>query len=78
MILLDIRDTLLMFKQLNTSNTGALSLEEFVSVYECGALKWAPQHDRAPWYGALGPIEVIGRYSSYIVNWQYFEYLVCK
>ncbi|XP_077289206.1 two pore calcium channel protein 1-like [Arctopsyche grandis] len=70
------RDVLLMFKQLNGTASGALTLEEFLSVYECGALRWAPQHDRAPWYGALGPIEVLGRAAFNIVNWPYFEHIV--
>lgn len=67
-----------MFKQLNGSGSGALTLDEFLSVYECGALRWAPQHGRAPWYGALGPVEVIGRVASTIVNWPYFEHIVCE
>ena len=42
------RDVILMFKELNKSGSGSLSLEEFHSVYDAAMLKWEAQFSQIP------------------------------
>ncbi|KAL0868052.1 hypothetical protein ABMA27_008699 [Loxostege sticticalis] len=68
-------DVYLMFKQLNQSGTGGLTRAEFANLYEVFALRWCPQHARAPWY-AESALEPVGRAAAAAVRWPYFEYLI--
>lgn len=48
------RDVYLMFKTLDVTKTGFLTLEEFYQVYEVSPLKWKPKRPEEPWFSNLG------------------------
>lgn len=74
-----MRDVVLMYKQLNVSNGGGLTLEEFYSVYEANELLWEAQFNKIPWFHSTWePIQVVCRYCNDLTNWCYFEYGICK
>lgn len=68
-----------MFKQLNHTNTGALTVDEFISVYDAVTLKWSPKDPSEPWYSKTWlPFRTVCKYSRIFVTWPYFEHIVCK
>ena len=74
-----LRDVVLMYKQLNTSGTNGLSLEEFYSIYDANELLWEAQFSKIPWFHASWePIQVICRFCNNLTNWSYFEHIICK
>ncbi|XP_063218915.1 two pore calcium channel protein 1-like isoform X2 [Bacillus rossius redtenbacheri] len=67
-------DTVLMFKELNVSGSGSLSLEEFYSVYDAALLRWEPQFSHIPWFHTTWPpLQKLCQLAHDAVNWQYFE-----
>ena len=73
------RDVYLIFKALNKSNTGSLSLDEFYQVYTACNLKWRPTEPEAPWFSHLPfPGPRIGTFIRKIVISPVFEGFVCK
>lgn len=72
-------DVLLMFKQLNTSSSGALNVDEFITVYDSVTLHWSPKDPPQPWYfTAWKPIQIICKGARKLIFWPYFEHIVCK
>jgi two pore calcium channel protein 1 len=73
------RDVVLMFKELNASGSGSLSLEEFYSVYDAAMLKWEAQFSQTPWFHTTWtPLQTFCQFTHDFVTWKYFEYIVCK
>ncbi|KAK7873151.1 hypothetical protein R5R35_006372 [Gryllus longicercus] len=74
---LSTRDTVLMFKELNTSSSGTLSLEEFYSVYDAALLKWDAQFSQIPWFHTTwAPVQTMCQLAHDLVTWKYFEYII--
>lgn len=74
-----VRDVLLMFKQLNVSNTGALTLSEFCNVYDTVAINWEVQYAHIPWFhSAWMPLQRFCQLMHNVVVWTHFETVVCK
>lgn len=72
-------EVLLMFKQLNHSGTGQLTVEEFSMVYDTVTLKWSVKDPSEPWYSRIwAPFKYICKYCNKFVMWPYFEHIVCK
>ncbi|XP_067137462.1 two pore calcium channel protein 1-like [Centruroides vittatus] len=71
------RDVYLMFKTLDITKTGFLSIEEFYQVYEVGPLKWKPKRPEEPWFSNLGnPWEIIFRAIHQLVTWKYTDIII--
>ncbi|XP_012232885.1 two pore calcium channel protein 1-like isoform X2 [Linepithema humile] len=71
------RDVVLMFCHMNTSGTGALSSEEFFSIYDATMLQWDLQYSTIPWYRtAWSPLQMFCMGAHTFINWPYFETLV--
>ncbi|KAK6620619.1 hypothetical protein RUM43_010911 [Polyplax serrata] len=72
------RDVMLMYKQLNSSGSDGLTLDEFYVIYETNELIWEAQFSKIPWFHSTWePIQVICRYCNQMSNSVYFEYSVC-
>ena len=69
----------LSFKVLNKSETGLLSLEEFLNVYEASELKWREsKDDPGPWFNHVvnSFLRHCGEAVNKFVKWKIFKYLV--
>ncbi|RZF38082.1 hypothetical protein LSTR_LSTR006481 [Laodelphax striatellus] len=74
-----VRDTLLIFKQLNTSNSGFLKIDEFCNIYDAVTLQWEAQYSNIPWYhGTWIPerLQTVCQLTHTIVSEKYFEHAV--
>lgn len=72
-------DIILMFRLMNVSGSGALSCEEFLSVYDVTTLQWEPKYTGIPWYHtAWRPLQILCAGAHSAITWSYFETLVCK
>lgn len=72
-------DVILMYKQLSPSGGEDLTLNEFYYIYDANELRWEAQFAQIPWFHATwAPLQVVCRYANDIVNWPYFEHIVCK
>ncbi|XP_011298862.1 two pore calcium channel protein 1-like isoform X1 [Fopius arisanus] len=70
-------DVILMFRHMNASGSGALSCEEFLSVYDVTTLQWEPQFTGIPWYHtAWPPLQMLCTGANAAIMWPYFESLV--
>lgn len=71
------RDVYLMFKTLDVTKTGFLTLEEFYQVYEVSPLKWKPKRPEEPWFSNLGkPWEDIFGAIYHLVTWKYSDIII--
>nr|CAD7197326.1 unnamed protein product [Timema douglasi] len=70
-------DVILMFKELNTSDSGSLSLEEFYAVYDATLLKWEAQFSHIPWFHTTWiPLQTLCQWAHDFVIWPYFEHVI--
>ncbi|XP_053597869.1 two pore calcium channel protein 1 isoform X2 [Microplitis demolitor] len=70
-------DIILMFRHMNASNSGALSCEEFLMVYDVTTLEWEPQYSGIPWYHtAWKPLQMLCYGAHIAIRWPYFETFV--
>lgn len=68
-----------MFRHMNASGTGALSCDEFLSVYDVTTLQWEPQYSSIPWYHtAWKPVQMLCNGANVAIMSPYFEAIVCK
>lgn len=73
------RDVILIFRQLNASNTGLLTQDEFLNIYDAVSLRWRHKDPPDPWFSAAWPpLRTLCRSARVVVSWEYFEYVVCK
>lgn len=73
------RDIVIIFKYLNSSNSGILSKEEFNKTYDAVILHWEPQYANIPWYhSAWMPLQNVCQMAHTIISLKYFEYFFCK
>lgn len=73
------RDAYLIFKALNRSNSGMLSLSEFCNIYDICGYVWRPQKPPFPWFNGLpGPIRGCCYLIRRLVTWKWFDRFVCK
>ncbi|XP_075219021.1 two pore calcium channel protein 1-like isoform X4 [Lycorma delicatula] len=71
------RDVILMFKQMNVSNTGYLCPSEFYNIYDSVTLKWEPQYSNIPWYHSTWiPLQNLCQLAHNIVTKRYFEHAI--
>ncbi|XP_056633174.1 two pore calcium channel protein 1-like isoform X1 [Diorhabda sublineata] len=71
------RDVVLMFRQLNKSNTGQLTQEEFLDVYDSLTLKWRNKTPLDPWFSAAWPpLRTFCRAAKSLVTWRFFEHII--
>ncbi|XP_072156093.1 two pore channel protein 1 isoform X2 [Bemisia tabaci] len=71
------RDVVLMYKYLNTSRTGVLTMDEFYNVYDAVLLNWEAQYSNIPWYhSAWMPLQSLCQLCLNVVRWNYFEHIV--
>lgn len=67
-----------MFKQLNASNTGHLSLTEFCNIYDAVSLKWEAQYAHIPWFhSAWIPLQQFCQLMHNIICWKHFDHIIC-
>ncbi|CAG9815106.1 unnamed protein product [Phaedon cochleariae] len=72
-----LRDVVLIFRQLNKSNSGQLSQDEFLNIYDGTTLKWRTKTPIDPWFSAAWPpLRALCRSSRIFVTWSYFEHIV--
>nr|CAH7728734.1 unnamed protein product [Callosobruchus chinensis] len=72
-----LRDTVLIFRQLNASGNGMMTQEEFLSIYDAVTLKWRNKNPLDPWFSAAWPpLRMFCRLSRTLVMWKYFEYII--
>ena len=67
------------FKVLNKKETGLLTVEEFMNIYEASELKWKEQKgDSGPWFNhvANAPLRRVGEALNKFVKWEVFQKLV--
>lgn len=77
-LFLAARDVVLIFRQLNQSDTGGLTQEEFLNIYDAVTLKWHIKDPPDPWFSAAWPpLRTLCRTARTAVTWEYFEYVVC-
>ncbi|XP_034946569.1 two pore calcium channel protein 1-like isoform X2 [Chelonus insularis] len=70
-------DVILMFRHMNASGSGALSCEEFLSVYDVTTLEWEPQYSGIPWYRTTWPpLQMLCTGAHAAITWPYFETVV--
>lgn len=68
-----------MFRYLNTSGSGSLTIEEFYGVYDAVMMTWQPQVLDTPWYFTASPtIQKICQSANTIISWPYFDHIFCK
>ncbi|XP_076256245.1 two pore calcium channel protein 1-like isoform X5 [Rhynchophorus ferrugineus] len=71
------RDVLLIFRQLNVSNTGLLTQDEFLNIYDAVMLRWRLKDPPDPWFSAAWPpLRTLCRAARKLVSWEYFEYVI--
>ncbi|XP_068901999.1 two pore calcium channel protein 1-like isoform X3 [Tenebrio molitor] len=71
------RDIILIFRQLNTSGTGALTEDEFLGIYDAITLRWRLKDPPDPWFSAAWPpLRMFCRAARTVVTWEYFEHIV--
>ncbi|XP_020294298.1 two pore calcium channel protein 1-like [Pseudomyrmex gracilis] len=72
-----IRDIVLMFCHMNTSKNGALTREEFLSIYDATKLQWNLQYTNLPWYHTTWwPLQILCTAIHSVIKWSFFETLV--
>lgn len=70
------RDLLVMFRYLNTSGTGSLTIEEFYGIYDAVMMTWQPQALDTPWYFTASPtVQRICQTANSIISWPYFDHI---
>lgn len=68
-----------MFCHMNTSKNGALTREEFLSIYDATKLQWNLQYTNLPWYHTTWwPLQILCTAIHSVIKWSFFETLVCK
>lgn len=71
------RDVVLMFRQLNRSNSGVLTQDEFLHIYDAVTLKWRLKDPPDPWFSAAWPpLRQFCRMARLVVTWKYFEHII--
>ncbi|XP_050723156.1 two pore channel protein 1-like isoform X2 [Eriocheir sinensis] len=71
------RDAYLIFKALNRSNSGLLSLSEFYNIYDICGYYWRPQKPPLPWFNELpGPIRCCCYLIRSLVTWKWFDVFI--
>ncbi|CAG9862413.1 unnamed protein product [Phyllotreta striolata] len=72
-----LRDVVLIFRQLNKSNSGQLSQDEFLNVYDSLTLRWRNKTPIDPWFSAAWPpLRMFCRSAKTAVTWRFFEHIV--
>lgn len=73
------RDLLVMFRYLNTSGSGSLTIEEFYGIYDSVMMTWQPQALDTPWYFTASPtVQKICQTANSIISWAYFDHIFCN
>lgn len=68
-----------MFKFLNKSDSGMLTLNEFIKVYDAVTLRWVAYNPDKLWFESLpNGLQSICKGAHTIVSWPYFENIICK
>lgn len=71
------RDAYLIFKALNRSNSGLLSLSEFYNIYDICGYYWRPQKPPLPWFNELpDPIRCCCYLIRSLVTWKWFDVFI--
>ncbi|CAG5133866.1 unnamed protein product, partial [Candidula unifasciata] len=71
------RDYYLMFKSLNTSRTGLLTLDEFFNIYDVVRLKWKLKSDTSLWSSNFKyPCNIIFKGLYRFTTWRLFDYFI--
>ena len=70
-------NNLLMFKMLNTSKTGFLTLEEFYNIYDVAEYRWHPKKAKKPYYeDCKMPFSMISASINALVRSMTFTYMI--
>lgn len=69
------RDTVIIFKYLNSNNNGHLDVDEFYKLYDAAIMKWHPQYANIPWYhNVCLPLQNVCQFAYNLISNDYFEY----
>ncbi|XP_067014675.2 two pore channel protein 1 [Anabrus simplex] len=72
-----VRDTVLMFKYLNVSSSGTLSLTEFYGIYDAVLLNWDAQFSHIPWFHTTwAPVQTVCQLCHDLVTSRYFDMVI--
>ncbi|XP_050410021.1 two pore channel protein 1 isoform X1 [Patella vulgata] len=71
------RDCYLVFKSLNTSNTGWLSIEEFYGIYDVAGVSWKLKNEDRIWSSSFKhPFNKIFKAFNMLVRFKWFDYVI--
>jgi len=74
------REVYLMFRLLNTSGSGFISLQEFYSIYDVLNMKWKIRDRNQYWFTRIRSqfVASAARQVNRLITWNVFEYFICK
>lgn len=69
-----------MFRLLNASGSGCVTLNEFYRVYDVVDMKWRKRENSPDWFDScdLSIVSSLARQTYRLVTWKFFEYFVCE
>lgn len=68
-----------MFRHMNVSGSGALSCEQFLSIYDTTTLQWELQYSNIPWYrDTWWLLQKFCEGAHHTTKWPHYETIVCE
>ncbi|KAK4010715.1 two pore calcium channel protein 1 [Daphnia magna] len=73
------REMYLMFRLLNTSDSGIINLNEFYHIYDVLDMKWRIRNEEPFWFSRLRSrtLATMAQQVHRLVTWTFFDYFVC-
>lgn len=74
------REMYLMFRLLNTSDSGIINLNEFYHIYDVLDMKWRIRNEEPFWFSRLRSrtLATMAQQVHRLVTWTFFDYFVCE
>lgn len=69
-----------MFRLLNTSGSGIISVHEFYHIYDVLDTRWRVRDEEPFWFSRLRSrnLALLAEKAHWLVTWNFFDYFVCK
>lgn len=79
-ISLAYREVYLMFRLLNTSESGIIDVNEFYHIYDVLDMKWRVRDEEPFWFSRLRSrtLATCAQQIHRLVTWNIFDYFVCE